>query len=115
VMIRKDGSLDSAEIISGHPLLKQAALDSAQRSQFECRACSVEVTTYSLAYAFEISGECRFGPNCEHIQSPPKVEQSQGRVAITAEPWCTCDPVSRRVRSAKCFYLWKCGYQEVNQ
>jgi len=30
--IRRDGSVESAVVVSGHPILKQAALDSAQRS-----------------------------------------------------------------------------------
>jgi len=34
--IRRDGSVESAVFVSGHPMLKQAALDSAQRSQFKC-------------------------------------------------------------------------------
>ena len=37
--IRQDGSIVSAEVISGHPMLKQAALESAQKSIFECRGC----------------------------------------------------------------------------
>src|SRR5690242_2409005 len=37
--IRKDGTIASAIVISGHPMLAQAALQSAQQSQFECRAC----------------------------------------------------------------------------
>jgi protein TonB len=37
--IRKDGSIQSASVVSGHPMLTQAALNSAQRSHFECRGC----------------------------------------------------------------------------
>lgn len=36
VEVRTDGSVASAELVSGHPMLKQAALESAQKSQFEC-------------------------------------------------------------------------------
>ena len=39
VKIRHDGSVASAELFSGHPMLAQAALDSARKSTFECRAC----------------------------------------------------------------------------
>lgn len=78
VGIRQHGSVASAEAISGHLMLKQAALDSAQKSTFECRGCGDPVTMYSLTYTFGFydDGGC-------------------GR--------------SRRIRSPKCFYLWKCG------
>src|SRR5438105_2607051 len=38
--VRPDGSVESATVVTGHPLLQQAALDSAQKSQFECRKCN---------------------------------------------------------------------------
>src|SRR5208283_4615336 len=34
LVVRRDGNLDSVSVVSGHRLLKQAAMDSAQRSQF---------------------------------------------------------------------------------
>jgi TonB family protein len=37
--IRQDGSIESAQAVSGHPMLKEAALDSAKKSEFECRSC----------------------------------------------------------------------------
>jgi TonB family protein len=40
LQIRRDGSVESAVIVGGHPLLQQAALESAQQSQFECRGCA---------------------------------------------------------------------------
>jgi len=39
VLIGTDGTVESAKMISGHLLLKQAAIESAQKSQFECRRC----------------------------------------------------------------------------
>ena len=78
--IRRDG-IESSAVVSGHPLLKHAALESAQQSGFECRGCSDEVNSYSLNY--------RFGLRDDNA----------------------CRPVvdKRRVRSLKCLYLWKCG------
>src|SRR6202008_3046942 len=94
-------------------MLAPTALASAKQSQFECKDCSAEVNSFALTYAFRIDGECRFGPNCEHVESPPKVELSQGRVVLTVEPMCECDPAETittvKVRSMKCLYLWKCG------
>jgi TonB family protein len=79
--IRPDGSVVSEEVVSGHPMLKQAALDSAQKSIFECRGCSDATTEYSLTYTFGFQDD----GGCEGV-----VEVS-------------------RVRSPKCLYLWRCG------
>jgi TonB family protein len=40
VTVRPDGTSE-AVVESGHPMLKQAALDSATQSHFECRAASL--------------------------------------------------------------------------
>jgi outer membrane biosynthesis protein TonB len=39
---------------SGHPMLAQAALDSAKQSQFECRGCDSAVSC-RLVYAFRLT------------------------------------------------------------
>jgi TonB family protein len=113
VHVRKDGSVESAELFSGHPMLAPSALASAKQSQFECRACSAEVNSFALTYSFHLDAACHLGPNCEHVESPPKVEQSRGLVVLTVEPMCECDPAETitrvRIRSMKCLYLWKCG------
>ena len=115
VSIRQDGTIELAEAISGHPMLKLAAVESGQKSAFECPECGTATTTYSLTYAFEISGDCHFGPHCEQTITPPKVEQSQDRVTLTVEPACLCDPAATatKVRAAKCLYLWKCGFRKI--
>jgi|HubBroStandDraft_1064217.scaffolds.fasta_scaffold29664_2 TonB family protein len=81
VLIRKDGSVESAEVINGHPILKQAALENAQRSQFECRGCSDQGISYALTHTFGLREHDRCG---DIIETQP-------------------------VRSLKCLYLWKCG------
>src|SRR5271165_2326444 len=60
VQIRQDGSIESAEVVSGHPMLKQAALESAQKSTFECHSCIEPVASYLLTYTFESKddGDC---------------------------------------------------------
>lgn len=61
VLVRKDGSVASAGVISGHPILKPAALESAQKSTFECRECGAEAVLYSLTYTFVIEGaDCNY-------------------------------------------------------
>jgi hypothetical protein len=39
LVVKADGSVESAIEVSGHPLLKQAAVDSALHSQFACKNC----------------------------------------------------------------------------
>src|SRR5215475_12013117 len=50
--IGQDGSVESAEVVKGHPLLKEAALDSARQSKFECRECGEAHVRYSVLYTF---------------------------------------------------------------
>jgi TonB family protein len=76
--ILKDGTVESAEIVSGPAMLKQAALDSAQKSTYECQNCGDSVTTYLLTYTFGFRED---GPDCS----------------------------VKRLRSAKCLGLWRCG------
>jgi TonB family protein len=115
--IRQDGSLESATVVSGHPLLRAAALDSAQQTQFECRKCSEPTTSYRLVYTFQIEGECE----CEPVVSRPKtteldktypqITNTTNRVTVTALVVCICDPAIQitKVRSLKCLYLWRCA------
>ena len=105
VGIRRDGSIASAEAISGHPMLKQAALESAQRSTFECEGCTEEVTSYVLTYTFGFredgpdcgiwrlrSAKCLYLWRCgdRHRNPPrmPEVKQSLGHITILADAVC---------------------------
>ena len=117
IVVRQDGSTE-ATVVKGHPLLKQAALDSAMQSRFECRMCSAPLS-YTLVYTFTRTSE---GSCCDGMGAPVKVEQEpqsydergrpQTRVTISAEKICLCDPavtLTKKVRSLKCLYLWKCS------
>jgi TonB family protein len=116
--VRQDGSIESVEVVNGHPMLKDAALYSAKRSEFECHGCSEALTTYSLVYTFGLTTAEKC---CDATEGSADTEQSkrslagvvqsQHNITILAEPACICDPSAdlRRVRSAKCLYLWKCG------
>lgn len=114
--VRQDGSIESAVVISGHPLLTRTALDSAQHSHFECRKCSDTVTSIRLIYAFQLVGpdNCcvptKDGSQTAGEQTP-RVAQSLNRVTVVDQPLCICDPATdvTKVRSAKCLYLWRCG------
>src|SRR5437016_14168734 len=46
ITVRPDGSTE-ATVAKGHPLLKQAALDGAMQSRFECRVCTAPLS-YTL-------------------------------------------------------------------
>ena len=81
--IRRDGSIESTKVVSGHPLLKYAALDSAQKSIFDCHNCRADGNTYALTYSFRFRDD----------------KFPCGKVEIDKE-W--------HVRSLNCLYLWKC-------
>lgn len=118
--IRRDGSVESAVVVSGHPMLTQAALDSARQSQFECRGCGNAVTSYALKYTFQIAP--RDPPKeCDNQQTeaqpPAEVDSLRHQVKVfTWELW-TCDPTTSATfvlfRSARCLYLWRCGRRLV--
>jgi TonB family protein len=112
--IRRDGSVESAVVVSGHPILKQAALDSAQQSQFDCGGC-VETASYALKYKFQITS--RGYPNdCDTTEKQPPAEVDDLRHQVTVSAWGVeiCDPAGRivKVRSTKCLYLWRCGTRD---
>lgn len=112
--IRQDGSVESAVVVSGHPLLAQTALDSAQHSHFECRECQT-ATPFRLTYTFQL-----VGPDSKSDQAGeqiPRVTQLLNHeTVVDALPPCLCDPpfdVRYKVRSLKCLYLWRCGTPRV--
>jgi TonB family protein len=101
--IRKDGSVASAEVVSGHPMLKQAALESARKSKFLCSGCSEEVNSYVLIYTFGFrnDGDCGYQRQrslkclnlwrCGGWQYKPRepvVGQLQDRVVVLADTTC---------------------------
>jgi TonB family protein len=113
VAIQSDGSVLSAAVVSGHPMLQQAALESAQKSIYECRACN-QPENSNLVYSFEIRSE---GDCCTAIDHSASVSQSGDRVQVVAPELCICDPTEKITRmkfhSLKCLYLWRCGSRIV--
>ena len=108
--VRRDGSIESARVVSGSGFLRQAAIDSAQQSEFECLDCSDAAIPYHLIYSFQL------GPSrCTNERNGPLVSQSKNHVTVVDNPTIICDsPVHGlwKVRSAKCLYLWRCGLRE---
>lgn len=116
--VRNDGSIQSASVVKGHPLLKQAALDSAEHSQFECRKCPDGIVSYSMLYTFQLIGSegcctlSKANANIEPQDQPlPRVIQSGNHVIVIDQPVYICDPAIdvQKVRSVRCLYLWKCA------
>jgi TonB family protein len=104
--VRPDGSVASAEVISGHAMLKQAALDSARKSTF-MRQEGEGTTFYSLTYMFGLNvgpGDCTVlggkfvrAPRCLYLRkcawrdappAPNAIGESPGHVMILAPPTC---------------------------
>lgn len=81
--IGRDGKVESANVVSGHPMLKRGALESAQNSTFECTCCGEAGSPYTLTYTFGFRDDD--GDSCG-------VEVD--------EEW--------HVRSLDCLYLWRC-------
>jgi TonB family protein len=118
VTIGSDGTVQSASMVSGHALLRQAALDSARGTQYRCDGCR-NATPYQLVYSFRMID----GPDCcSAWRTEPQIEQEpllstpeeirQAHIIITAQHSCLCDPaftMTKKVRSLKCLYLWKCS------
>jgi TonB family protein len=116
--VRPDGSIESAAVASGPPLLREAALKSVRQSQFECRQCSEAVTTQRVVYTFQLGptshcGRTEIRSNVDQLaESYPRVMQSKNHVTLIDQPIGTCDmagEIGVKVRSLKCLYLWKCG------
>jgi TonB family protein len=108
--LHPDGTIASAEVLSGPVLLRQAALEAVKQTHFECKNCSSDLTGFTLAYRFELVD----GTPCSApYDSYPRMTYAENSITVQQDvPWL-CDPagtVSKiRIRSAKCLYLWKCG------
>ncbi len=118
LLIRQDGTVDSAEAVRGPSMLVQGALDSAKNSKFNCSSCTETLTSSQLVHSFQ------FGPAlvCAnpgatdekvHLPGYPQVTYTNDRVILIDQPvgeLCSGDSILKpmKVRSAKCLYLGKC-------
>ncbi len=119
VTVRPDGSVESVALVSGHPMLNGAAMESEQKTEFECKNCREPSTSYHMTYKFELGdllyckGIDANGYGIYDASAYTEVRQSQGIITVRGRPYATCDPVERisfvKFRSAKCLYLWPCG------
>jgi TonB family protein len=120
--VRPDGSVASVVVVKGHPLLAVPAQDNAKNSRFECGNCGEETRSYHFTYTFNLDqpGSCGVTsqkPTAEQVQPYPGISQTIGHVTVVDQPFVTCDPAgiitARKVRSAKCLYLWRCGKPRI--
>jgi TonB family protein len=120
VKLRSDGTVESVAATTGHPMLKEAALDSARRTRFKCPGCGTDAEPYHMLYTFRMveGGDCcsalNVAPTIEQLsQSGTSREGWQAHIIITVEHSCICDPgvttTRRKIRSVKCLYLWRCS------
>jgi TonB family protein len=123
VAIRSDGSVESVAVVSGHPLLTTAAVESAHQTEFECKECQGQSTPYRMTYDFEL-GEVVYcdgidanGNAIYKTNAGTQVTVSEGTITIFGHARATCDPSETisflKFRSAKCLYLWHCGKQRL--
>jgi hypothetical protein len=114
IVLRRDGSLVSAVAVSGPPMLREPGEILAGKTTFACEGCTADATKFEVTYRFEL------GPslNCDETKDPayPTITSSDRTIVISDRPMMICDPafeVSRtRARSARCLFLWKCGWRE---
>jgi TonB family protein len=123
--VRPDGSIESVSLVTGHPMLRTAAIESAQKTVFECKDCRELLTSHRITYKFEL-GDAVY---CEGIdangygiydaKSYTQVSQSQDTITVFERPFATCDPAVKisflKFRSPRCLYLWRCGKRPLEK
>lgn len=110
LMVRPDGSVASAEVQSGPPLLRDAALKAAREATYECRGCTESGTPYTLVFRFQLVPRQDPRPPSGLVRDP------DGRATVyvvgTVGYWYEGAVFARtrsRARALKCLWLWKCG------
>lgn len=98
VSVHSDGRIDSVTATDGPPMLRQAALDSARQSHFDCEHCEGSVLVErTFTYSFQISGQEPVDSSCcleerTPADKPPitPVSQSDNHITITTPAICGC-------------------------
>ena len=104
IQLRPDGTASSVRVISGHPLLGPAAVESAKGSRFACYNCVIP-STYILTYTFGFredgdctvvtlrARKCLYLWRCGRTQyrnglRPPVIIHSKDRITVGADSSC---------------------------
>jgi TonB family protein len=106
IALAPNGSASGVTVESGPPMLRQAAIESAKRSQFHA-TLGDGAGRYLLVYRFVLDQTTE----CEHDDSYPRVTHEANVVTVIEQNVPICDPgaVVVHFRSIKCLYLWKCA------
>jgi hypothetical protein len=121
--IKRDGTVETTNVIDGPAMLRQAAIDSARQSQFECATCFQAFEQLLITYEVKLEGavDCSENVPESHALTPaiasyPQIVQEEHTVTIIDQTRVLCDPaatISRvQIRSARCLYLWRCGWRQ---
>ena len=117
LMIRRDGSVESADVIDGPAMLRTASTAGAGALLFDCTMCNEQFTPYELTLRFQIVPTIA-PKNCDEPMpqgSQIDIDPQQHVVTVSTPEIWTCDPVVappiilHHVRAARCMYLWKCA------
>ena len=91
--LRADGTVVSAEAVSGPPMLRQAAIDAVKQTQFQCKDCTGDLASFSITFRFALVE----GPPCgAHDDSYPRLARSQNIITVMEQPVWLCDPAADR-------------------
>jgi TonB family protein len=107
ISVRADGAPEDVQVVNGPAMLQQAALDSAKGSRFRPVQDSNPETSFELTYRFILEVL-----NCdqEPDSSYPRFQYASNTITVSGQAITLCDPGGyTRVRSLKCFYLWRCS------
>lgn len=103
IAVLPDGIVANAKVVSGPPLLANAALTSARNSKFQCQNCGSKGASYSLTYTFGLRedidctvkslrvGKCLYLWKCgwrNPMPRPTDLRQLPGRVTLLADARC---------------------------
>jgi TonB family protein len=116
ISLQRNGIIGSVEATSGPAMLRQAAIDSVRQTQFACGQCSETAPPFKIVYRFQLAEPL----SCleQSDSSYPRITQSLDTITIIDRTTQTCDPAATiekvRARSAKCLFLWECGWHRVD-
>lgn len=103
ITLLENGTLADVQVVSGPPMLSQAAIASAKASTFQFDRSE---SSYKLAYKFALeSSDC----NTKPYSIDPTFQYSSNTVTVTGTAPTICDPAITHVRALKCLYLWRCS------
>jgi TonB family protein len=96
------GTVVGLRPVSGHPILIQAASESLRASKFTCEDCGEENGVFSVVIRFKMADPPK-------LVSQPSLASNEGSPAGARAQIST-----RRRRSARCLYLWRCAPAKVS-